>query len=280
MKASSIDWNSVWKEMVQANQNTVRGNGNSIWDDRRNAERFWKRTQRNKSRIEKTLNELPVKPDHKVLDIGAGPGRLAIPLSERVAHVTAVEPGKGMLEILQENIDHYGINNIECINKRWEDLDVEKDLRGPYEMVIASFSLNMPDIKQSIEKMQAASSKYVFIYWFAGETPWEGHSKNLWPLLYGKEYTPPPKCNILYNVLYNMGIYPNMEVFFLEYHDSFTSKDEAADFFKSRYPVDTEEQEKLLKNYLERTLEEEDGCFVERKNTKRVKIWWDKEVIS
>lgn len=278
MKNKSIDWNMVWMEMMQANRKADhqdRGNCATLWDSRENAERFWKRSQDNRERIEKTLNELPLTKDSRVLDIGAGPGSLAIPLSERVGHVTAVEPGKGMMELLQENISNSGIGNIGCVNKRWEDLDVEKDLEGPYDVVIASFSLGMPDIRDAIEKMQHVCSGHINLYWFAGETPWEEHSTNLWPAMYGKEYSPGPKCNVLYNLLYSMGIYPDMHVFPLEFVNSFGSMDEAFDYFSSRYTIDTEQQEAVLRNYLKDTLEEQDGQFVDRGHSTRVKVWWD-----
>ncbi len=283
MKNNSVDWNMVWTEMMQANQKAdhqERGDCAKLWDSRENAERFWKRSQKNKGRIEKTLNELPLKKGSRVLDIGAGPGSLAIPLSEKVAHVTAVEPGKGMMELLQENISKYGINNIGCVNKRWEDLNVEADLEGPYDIVIASFSLGMPDIRNAIEKMQIASSGHVCLYWFAGETPWETHSYNLWPAMYGMEYTPGPKCDVLYNLLYSMGIFPDMHVFPLEFTNYFGSMDEAIDDFGSRYTIDTEQQEMMLRNYLEETLEQQDGQFVDHGHSTRVKIWWEKEVID
>ncbi len=269
--------------MMQANRRADhqdRGNCATLWDSRENAERFWKRSQENKRRIEKTLNELPLKEDSRVLDIGAGPGSLAIPLSERVAHVTAVEPGKGMMELLQENISNFGISNIGCVNKRWEDLNVKEDLEGPYDVVIASFSLGMPDIRSAIEKMQMASSGHICLYWFAGETPWEEHSTNLWPAMYGKEYTPGPKCDVLYNLLYSMGIYPDMHVFPIEYTNSFCSIDEALDYFRSRYTIDTEQQEMVLRNYLEETLEPQDGQFVDCGHSTRVKIWWEQEVMD
>ncbi|MBP2030503.1 16S rRNA G527 N7-methylase RsmG [Methanohalophilus levihalophilus] len=279
MKTSSIDWNEVWKEMIQANRkddNKNRGDCANLWDSRENAERFWKRSCENRERVEKTLDELPLTPDCRVLDIGAGPGSLAIPLSERVSHVTAVEPSRGMLEILQENIERYGVENIDCVNKRWEDLDVGKDLKVPYDIVIASFSLGMPDIKEAIGKMQDASSKYVYLYWFAGETPWDDHSYKLWPLLYGENYTPSPRCDVLYNVLYSMGIYPDMHVFPLGYNNSFSSMDEAFDFFMSRYTIETDQQEKIIRDYLEETLEMQDNRIVENGHSTRVKLWWEK----
>ncbi|WP_445475215.1 class I SAM-dependent methyltransferase [Methanococcoides methylutens] len=278
MKNNSVDWNMVWTDMMQANRRADhqdRGNCATLWDSRENAERFWKRSQENKGRIEKTLNELPLNKDSRVLDIGAGPGSLSIPLSERVAHVTAVEPGKGMMELLQENISNYGINNIDCVNKRWEDPNVEDELKGPYDVVIASFSLGMPDIRDAIEKMQRVCSGHISLYWFAGETPWEAHSANLWPAMYGKEYTPGPKCDVLYNLLYSMGIYPDIHVFPIEYVNPFCSMDEAFDHFSSRYTIDTEQQKSVLRKYLEETLEKQDGQFVDRALSTRVKIWWE-----
>ncbi|WP_462272540.1 class I SAM-dependent methyltransferase [Methanohalophilus sp.] len=277
MALNNLDWNDIWTEMMQANQKNdheKRGDCANLWDSRENAERFWERSRKNKARVEKTLNELPLDPNYSVLDVGAGPGSLAIPLAERVSHVTAVEPGKGMLEILQENIDQYGLDNISCVNKCWEDLDVDNDLKGLHDIVIASFSLGMPDIRKAIEKMQAASSKYVCLYWFAGETPWDAHSRKLWPLLYGKEYIPSPRCDVLYNVLYNMGIYPDMHVFPLEYNNSFSSMDEAVDFFKSRYTIDNQQQEEIIRNYLEEVLEKQGDHLVESGHTTRVKLWW------
>lgn len=265
--------------MILGNQNADHeGHGNcaNIWNNRKSAEEFWSRTQKNKSRIDEMLDGVPLKPDYKILDIGAGPGSLALPLSEKVDHVTAVEPADGMLDILQENIEYNGIDNIDTVKKRWEDVDVKNDLIGPYDIVISSFALGMPDIKDAIKKMQVASSKYVYIYWFAGQTPWENHSHKLWPLLYGKEYKPRPKCDVLYNVLYNMGIYPDMHVFSLEYQNSFSSIDEAVDYFRSRYTIETENQERLLRDYLGETLEKENGKLVENGCTTRVKIWWEK----
>ncbi len=57
------------------------------------------------------------------------------------------------------------------------------------------------------------SSGYVYLYWFEGDASWDIHSRNLWPMLHGCRYIQGPKADILYNVLYNMGIYPNVKVF-------------------------------------------------------------------
>jgi len=277
MEHGKIDWNEVWKKLMAAQQAANKEVEKNLWNKKDNAERFWKRTQENSERTRLTLEELPLTPESRVLDIGAGPGRLSIPIAERVAHVTAVEPAEGMKNLLLENVAEKGITNLDCVSKRWEDIDVGNDLDGSYDIVIASFSLGMPDIKDAIRKMEQASSKHVYLYWFAGTTPWEEHSVNLWPYLYGINYTCGPKCDVLYNVLYDMGIYPDMQVFPLEYTNNFESMSEAMDFFRSRYTIETPEQETILYNYLRDELSWDSGQITERGDSTRVRICWEKK---
>ncbi len=278
MEYGKIDWNDIWKELMTNQQRLDKsGDKNGHWNKKENAERFWKRTQENSERTDSTLNELPLTSESRVLDIGSGPGRLAIPIARKVSHVTAVEPAAGMMEILKENTKQQGIDNISCVSKRWEDIDVENDIDAPYDVVIASFSLGMPDIKEAIRKMEQASSKYVYLYWFAGTTPWEEHSIALWPSLYGKNYVPGPKCDVLYNLLYNMGIYPDVHVFSMDYTNYFSSVDEAMDFYRDRYVIETQEQESILRDYLKGILVQENGQLVEKGNSTRVKISWEKK---
>ena len=42
--------------------------------------------------------------ESRVLDIGAGPGTLAIPFDQKVAHVTAVEPAECMCSVMREKM--------------------------------------------------------------------------------------------------------------------------------------------------------------------------------
>jgi precorrin-6B methylase 2 len=78
-----------------------------------------------------------------VLDIGAGTGALAIPLSKMVSHVTAVEPSEVMLSCLKENMLEGKIANIDVINKRWEEVIPFEDV-NKHDVLIASYSLSIP----------------------------------------------------------------------------------------------------------------------------------------
>ncbi len=67
-----------------------------------------------------------------MLDIGAGPGTLAIPLSPLVKEITAVEPGAGMVEILRK---HAEAGELTQYHLRAEDLGGDRSLLGSHRPV-------------------------------------------------------------------------------------------------------------------------------------------------
>lgn len=274
MNYKKINWSKVWRDLLLTQQKMDKTENNELWDRSDNAKRFWKRAKENPENANKTIDGLNLTANSKVLDIGSGPGRLTIPIALKVTKVTAVEPSESMLQLLQDNLNNQSIKNVTCVNKLWEEIDVDLDLDGKYDVVIAAFSLWVPNIEICIEKMIQASSKYIYIYWFAGESKWEKHSVSLWPLLYGKNYALGPKCDVLYNLIYNMGIYPDMHVFPMDYVNYYDSFEDALDFFKSRYEIITDYQEKILANYVKDVVHEENGKFVERSGSMRVRISW------
>ncbi len=278
MKTEAIDWNDVWREQRrrhhEANRNSTDA---SFWDAKDAARRFYRMAQENNGeRIEKTLRDLPLTPSSRVLDIGAGPGALAIPIARRVGHVTAVEPSEGMRSVLVENAGAERIDNIDVVPKRWEDVSVTDDLSPPYDIVLASYSLDVPDIEDAVRKLEEASSRYIYIYWFAGETSWDAMSRELWPLLHGSPYASSPKCDIFYNVLYSMGIYPDIETFTLRHINRFADLDDAVDHFSSKCFAVTDGQKEILRQYLNGYARTDEDAIVMPGHSTRVKIRWEK----
>lgn len=243
---------------------------------------FLERSQKSPHRIHHIISSLPLRADSKVLDIGAGPGTLAIPIADRVAHVTAVEPAAGMVEVMEEYATREGVSNLSIVQRRWEDISPSTDLDGPYDIVLASYSLNMPDIRAAIETMCEVSSRWVYLFWFAGTTAWEQAMIDLWPELHGRVYSPGPKVDVLWNVLYTMGIYSNVEVVQMEHTRRFPDLDAAVAEYGKQYRVSTPEQGRILRRYLADNLTESDGDLVLSGMATRVKVWWevDEEVSS
>lgn len=273
-----IDWNEVWKTRTRGNRESSPGRDCArIWESRESALRFWNMCQQERSRIDKTVWETDITAGSRVLDIGAGPGTLAIPFAKKASHVTAVEPAEGMCSVMREKMAEYGVSNIDIVQKRWEDVDVEKDLQPPCDVVIASFSLGMQDIRAAIEKMQQASSRYIYLYHFAGETSWDRQWQKLWPKLHGRPYQPGPKCDVLYNVLYQMGVHPHIMTFRLEHNQPYASLDEAVLALAPQAQAETEVQKAVLREYLQGALREENGTLVMPGSSVRVKMWWEKE---
>ncbi|NYT10667.1 MAG: methyltransferase domain-containing protein [Methanosarcinales archaeon] len=56
------------------------------------------------SRIDQTIWETDISENTRVLDIGSGPGILVIPLAQKAAQVTAVEPVEGMCSVMKEKM--------------------------------------------------------------------------------------------------------------------------------------------------------------------------------
>jgi len=277
---TEIDWNEVWiDQMKKSREVSTARDCARIWESRESALKFWNMSKENSHRVENTIAGTEITPESRVLDIGSGPGTLAIPFAKKVAHVTVVEPAEGMLSVLREKMAEEGVENIGIVQKRWEDVNVADDLDPPYDVVVASFSLGMPDIRAAIEKMIEASAPggTIYLYHFAGETHWDRDCRDLWPRLHGKEYTPGPKADVLYNVLYSMGIYPHVRTFRLQHTQRFATMEEAMEHFRHQYRISTAEQEAIVREHLGRVLQEEKGGFSLPASSIRVKIWWEKE---
>jgi SAM-dependent methyltransferase len=75
-----------------------------------------------------TLDRIGLRPGEHGLDVGCGPGRLALPAAERVGpagSITAVDVQPAMLARLRSRMDAAGISNI---NPRLEDVSDNPDL--------------------------------------------------------------------------------------------------------------------------------------------------------
>jgi len=278
---SAIDWNVAWNDPGAER----RGKEEFVtclerWSEPERCRKFNRMAKfDNWSGSWVRIHSMHITPESRVLDIGAGPGTLAIPLAGIVRHVTAIEPTPGMVECLWENINQEGIRNIKILQKKWKDIDIAKDLESPYDIVVASYSLGVPDLRDALLKMDAASGKYVYIFWFADmQSPWRRNYGEIWEQLFEVPHKETRRPNIIFNLLNQMGIYANVEISKEEHLNRFSSIDEAVTDQTAGLKLKTDEQISVLRDFLTKKLHEENGRYVLKGISYQAKIWWEKDI--
>ncbi|MCK4735344.1 MAG: class I SAM-dependent methyltransferase, partial [Methanophagales archaeon] len=221
------------------------------------------------SRIEKESN-------YTVLDIGAGPGTTTIPLAKNVKGVTVVEPSSGMLARLKENASKENLANITYLPKKWEDVEIGKDIEeGGHDVVIASHSLVIKDIKDALVKINDAVKRSVYIFIVAGRRN-EKEGSSLWSLFNREKQGLHPDYIYLYNILYQLGIYANVEIIDANHNMQFPDLDAAVLHYKKWMNVSGADEEKL-QLYLSENLVKENDAFWLRHKLRTAMISWRKE---
>ena len=200
-----------------------------------------------------------------VLDVGAGTGVFALPLAKHVKRVVAVEPSGGMLDILKKKAEAYNLTNIEYINKKWEDVSIDKLIEinnGEYDLVISSHALYyVTDLHNSFKKMNDVSKGYVYLLIIANEERDNTYSK-LWERLHKKPLPLYPDYACLYMVLREIGLHPNIEILDTYAKRYIENIDELIDRWKDYLDLGgepTEDQRAAIREYLSGKVKEEDG---------------------
>lgn len=174
----------------------------SDWESEQAARRYWKLVWRYQpERLRLLISRLGPVAGKRILDIGSGPGVLAIPLAKAGATVTAVEPSAAMLKVLREMARSRKSPEIDCLGRRWEEIDPACDLNGnqPFDIVLASLSLLMVGLRECLLKMRQVCSPcgQVFLLWTRGQNHWTDELRWLYPELYGFDYVSKPGADLL-----------------------------------------------------------------------------------
>ncbi len=269
-----IDWTGMWRKSLEESSWGQRAGKPEYWDAR--VDQF-EGAIKQSNREAMIMSKLELEQEYMVLDVGAGPGTVAIPLAKIVKGVTAVEPSAGMLARLKENASKENQTNITCINKKWEDTEIGKDIEAEeHDVVIASYSIVMKDIKTTLLKMNDAAKRSVYIFAGAGR---KKAGSSFWATFHkGK---PSPDYIYLYNILYQLGIYANVEIMNSNYDMQFRDLDAAVQHyiqhFKGWMDISSGDNEEKLRAYLSDNLVEEDGMLALKQKLKTAMIWWRKE---
>ncbi len=274
MNYTDIDWNKAWATETELWNQSAGKPCQGFWEDKQSAEVFAKKDiEQHRDRLEKTLAHLTITPETKVLDIGAGPGNLAIPMAKKAAWVTALEPSPGMNEVMADQIAEHCVTNITQIRAAWEDVPME-DLVPPYNLVVASLCLGMPDLAGAIEKMNQVCCGEVALFWHAGIPEWENMPRALWPDILGRPYHGGPKSDIIFQLLYQMGIYPQVSVFSNSFCEIFDSMETAVGFYARRFQILAPEHAPIVEAYLDQHCKRDERGLVHQFTHHIMKLSW------
>ena len=262
---NDVDWAGFWAERLA-------GKVNKNWDDA--APGFFKRTRKDDYQ-DVLFDKLILDENDTVLDVGCGEGTVTIPIAKRVKKVIGVDSSPKMLEYLEKRAEDNNVSNIETILKPIEE--IAYDEIGNVDVVVCSRSLNgIIPIEEVLCELNKIAKKYVFITIFGPENKKieKDFDKEL-----GIRTEDFPDYNYFFNILFNMGIYANIERFDLNNYREYNSIDEAMDNGKFRLDLYSDEQKELLRDYLKRILTYDSKTkkyYNIKDKADWIMVWWKK----
>jgi len=208
-----------------------------------------------------------------VLDVGCGPGTLAVPLARRTARVTALDFSPAMLVHLRERCRAEGIANVAPVLASWED-DWNALGIGPHDLALASRSLAVDDLGAALEKLDARSRRVACLCTSVGDGP---RDRRVLEAM-GRTVRPGPDYLYVYGQLRGMGICADVALLGREDWRVFESPEAAAADLAGMVPRVTADERARLLAFLRRSLTPCPGGlrFPEPRTVRWAVIWWRK----
>lgn len=193
-----IDFNKLY--VKQKEKSTFKAKAKESWDKKAPSmnEKVHKSIYN-----EQFLNLLNLDGISTLLDVGCGVGNLSLRLASKLSQVYSLDYSAKMLEILEQNAKEQNILNIKTINKSWYDL---WDEVPNADLVIASRSMEVKDMKEALIKLNDKANKKVALSYKVGGS---FVSNEILEVL-KRNIIKKPDYIYLVNILYSMGIRANV----------------------------------------------------------------------
>jgi len=169
------------------------------------------------------LNRLlrAVSPAATVLDVGGGAGRYALPLALACKAVIVVEPDPGMVRALQDQMARHRIANITVVEEKWQDAHVD-----PADVVLAAHVIyDVVAIDEFLRWLTTHARERVLLL---ATMPWRMSVLSaFWPLVHGEARITLPSVPELLPVLWELGVFPDLEMLSVHRPDPLGDRDQA-----------------------------------------------------
>ena len=247
-----IDFNGLWQEARR--RKSWSGKSRADWNKK--AESFARRTAHSEY-ADIFVDRMDPAPEWTVLDVGAGPGTLTLPLARRVRKVTAVDYSSQMLALLKKQAEDEKLVNIDAKEAAWED-DWQDIGIEPHDAVIASRSLAVDDLAVALTKMNQWAKRAVFVTDRVGATPFDPEAF----AAVGREFSPGPDYIYTVNILYQLGINARVDFISLPGVRILASRADALSSYSWMFDRLTDGEERKLAAYVDSRLKKNgDGQY-------------------
>jgi 2-polyprenyl-3-methyl-5-hydroxy-6-metoxy-1,4-benzoquinol methylase len=145
--------------------------------------------------------------DAHILEVGAGAGRLCVPLAHAVREVTALEPSQTMAAALEADAVSAGVHNVKVVSSRWQDYFSEVAADGVFA---AHLVYALPNIEEFVHRLERFAQRWCGIVLYAD--PPQSHLAGFWPAVYGEARLPNPCLPQLLDVLWSLRIYADVSM--------------------------------------------------------------------
>jgi SAM-dependent methyltransferase len=160
MFLEKIDFAEMYREHKAATD--FKGKNSSEWDKK---SKNMAASVINSPYVDDFVSRMEFDGDEVVLDIGCGPGTLAIPLAKEVKEVIAIDFSEQMLVELEAYAAREGVSNIRTFHLSWED---DWSVLPPVDIAVASRSVEVKDINMALSKMSLQARKSCYLTYKAG----------------------------------------------------------------------------------------------------------------
>ena len=232
------DWNQLWYQAKK--KKTWSTKTASDWDEK--AASFAKRTA-SSIYIEKFLKLLKPQPSWSVLDVGCGPGTLALPLSGKVNKLSCLDFSKNMLAILRQKAK--GKKNIKTYHASWED-DWQKKEIPVHTVAISSRSLAVNNLKKALKKLSTHARELVVITDRVKHGPMDPDAF----AAIGRPLESGPDFIYTVNILFEMGFLPTVNYITLEKELHYPDHEEVLNSYIWMFKELSEDERKILFDYI------------------------------
>lgn len=268
------NWAALWRELVEIGESrreTKHSSDHWHGKAREFDERVTARWQQQDSSREFLRQTLLDYPESTVLDIGAGSGAWSLFLSPMAASVTALDPSESMVQCLREQVIRKHVSNIKIIEASWPDVEIEK-----HDVSLCSHAMyNAKDLSAFLLAMQKVTTRRCILLIRAPHP--QGVMAQAARHLWGHGFDS-PSFQIAYNVLLDLGIFPNVLMEDTGWWRPWRSPsiETALSDLKSRLGLfESNQHDDYLLHLLNQNLEEVNGEYVWPPGVRTALVYWD-----